>query len=764
MKHIDRRLLIVLILFLLLLQTLSVHAGIEIWTTDSLWGYDVRSIAIDPQAPALLYAFAPTVTMRSIDGGTEWMLSSELMLGGLEPGQFEIDPLTSNIFYKALSGQLWRSFDRGATWAELAPGLLSDVRWFLLDRGNPNVLWAFTAQDTLRSLDGGENWASAGLPMSGFATAFAQAGADGSTIYAAIERQGLFRSDDRGKTWLVVGAELPQGMHIRDIVLGDAGAETVYLSGDQGPFRSTDRGRTWQPIAPEQGEWQAARLVVTGVGGRRVLLVSRDTFVALSPDGGTTWRVTEKPVFSSEVRQVVVDPQVPDVVYVLTNMLWKSQDGGANWSDTDVSPPGLWLLAAHPQRANRLYANGSTGVLRSEDSGRSWQTDPAFSEGQMMRAIAWAPSDANVAYASYGQGLLRSTDGGAQEWQLTPLPETTSVQTIHVSPHDSDLVFVVSDGRVLFSSSGGEAWGVLPLPAGVVATDLALAHEDAGVIYVAAGNTIYRSEDKGQSWLMQTDQLPPVSHLLVDPVNSQHLLALAGGSIRASQDGGQNWASVQGLEDNFNLQGILRHPGIPAIVYTYGPQQIYISPNGGQTWLPMGGFLPDSIRSVIAGNADDLRYVLATTGNNASWRYSYRGLPPTPTPTPTQTPTVTPTPTTTPTPEPTATPSPTPRPRVTIRPAATPVDLDPPERLTGRTTAGLDRKRPWLLIVGALAAVGAAGAVAFLWYRRSLSAVRPTYHPPSPVAKQGPSPPVCSKGHTSPPGSRFCMTCGEPLE
>ena len=98
MKHTNRRLLTALSLLLVLFQAVGAHAGEETWTTDSLRGFDVRSIIVDPQSPARLYAFAPGVSIASVDGGTEWAPSGALPLGGLTPGQFEIDPLTPGIF------------------------------------------------------------------------------------------------------------------------------------------------------------------------------------------------------------------------------------------------------------------------------------------------------------------------------------------------------------------------------------------------------------------------------------------------------------------------------------------------------------------------------------------------------------------------------------------------------------------------------------------------------------------------------------------
>ena len=191
------------------------------------------------------------------------------------------------------------------------------------------MIWAFTSQDTLRSSDGGKTWASAGVPARGQASSFAQS-ADGATIYVAVQQGGLFRSDDGGKTWLSLslGPDISSGLYLFDLAIDPGTPGTVFVSSEQGPFRSTDLGGTWQAISPV-GDLVRPRLASTGSG--RLFLVGGNRY-ATSRDGGSTWNVAQEDRFDGDLRHVAVDPQVPDVVYMLTGSgLWKSQDGGANW-------------------------------------------------------------------------------------------------------------------------------------------------------------------------------------------------------------------------------------------------------------------------------------------------------------------------------------------------------------------------------------------------------------------------------------------------
>lgn len=747
-------LLLVVICWYLLLP-LTAQAGEDTWTADNLQGYNLRSIAIDPQQPARLYAFAREATFVSNDGGSQWAPVSLPLQAPPEPGQFQIDPLTPNIMYATSYGLLHRSLDGGASWGQLGPGLLEDVRWFQLDRTSPNVIWVFTGQDTLRSPDGGRTWASAGLPARGLATAFAQA-ADGSTTYLVVERQGLYRSNDGGKTWQALSSNdsAAPGLYINGLALDRADADTVFVSNDSGTLRSSDRGATWQPVALPEGDWRRAALATTASG----LLLLQANRSAISNNGGATWQVSQETGYGNQPRQIAVDPQVASVVYLLTDSgVWKSQDGGANWAGAAAQPANLQLLASHPSQTNVLVANSNAGLHRSGDGGLTWQPAPGLVEGRNMSAFAWSPVDPQVAYASYGQGLLRSQDGG-QTWDETLLPGATSVQALRLSPTDPNLLYVLSDGRVLVSGDGGNAWGVLALPPDVHVTDLALSVQDADVLAAASEHAIYLSSDGGQSWSTQVDDLWTIGQLLVDPVDQQHLLALVNGAPLVSHDSGENWQASAGPLDNGRLQAIMIDARNPSLAVAHDGQRFYASLSAGDAWYAVAEAAPGGIAQIVLVG-DEPRTLLARSGGGALWRYSFRGAPATPSPTPTQTPTVTPTPTRTPTPAPTATPvptrtpTPTPRLQVAMRPAATPVTLDPPQRATS-SSGGVGLP----VVVGVLALIGVAVAV-FIWLRRAPGKMVAT-EPPAPPTSQGL---VCSQGHTSPPNSKFCMTCGEQL-
>ena len=110
--------------------------------------------------------------------------------------------------------------------------------------------------------------------------------------------------------------------------------------------------------------------------------------------------------------------------------LWRSADQGATW--TPIVVPSLKVerldrqcdtaafsdFAASPAQADRIYgATWEAGLLRSEDSGQTWQRVGQEALSQRLREVAVDPLNSDVVIAApTDKGLYRSQDGGSR-WE-----------------------------------------------------------------------------------------------------------------------------------------------------------------------------------------------------------------------------------------------------------------------------------------------------------------------------------------------------------
>ncbi len=309
-----------------------VSAPIPTWESLGLTSANVRTIAVDPDRPSIIYAggeSAPDNTdfFRSFDGGLSWQHSHVN------------SPMTSMFSLTVDTSQ------------------------------RPHVLWASGSDGVFTSNDDGETWSK--HPVGGgYQLAFDPTRP--GTIYFAGGVNAAARSTD--------GAVTAQKLNAATVPLCDYGAvavapsqpSTVYLGGGCGVFRSTDRGATWQslPGAP--------------VGAVSIVVDPRDPahlYVAIatslprfclctsyplweSRDGGQTWSGIAD---GDGAGALLLDPRDPDVLYLSTGapfMRW-SRDGGATWHDLGGPLPAIPLgINALAVDNGYLLAGGRGGVWR----------------------------------------------------------------------------------------------------------------------------------------------------------------------------------------------------------------------------------------------------------------------------------------------------------------------------------------------------------------------------------------------------------------
>jgi hypothetical protein len=197
----------------------AINAGLAV---DGTFWRDVKSLAIDPNNPQILYAGAKAwygtgaFVFKSIDGGDTWSLPgagfrAHLLL------DLAVDPQTPTTTYAVSWGEhygasgVYKSMDGGATWGLRRSGLptsSSNIYYppyltLAINPEEPSVLYVGTADDgVFKSTDGGGTWegVNTGLPRIPFQSRYPQIAAvniDPShpdIVYAGLAPLGPFKS------------------------------------------------------------------------------------------------------------------------------------------------------------------------------------------------------------------------------------------------------------------------------------------------------------------------------------------------------------------------------------------------------------------------------------------------------------------------------------------------------------------------------------------------------------------------------------------
>src|SRR5262245_47633869 len=338
---------------------------------------------------------------------------------------FAVDPNNAARYYVAsASGGVWKTVNNGTTWTPVfdREGSYS-IGWIVLDPKNPLTVWVGTGENnSQRSVSYGN---------------------------------GVYRSDDGGKTWRNMGLRASE--HIGRIAIDPKDSNIVYVAA-QGPL--------WGP------------------GGERGLYKTTD--------GGRTWKQILKISENTGVTDVVIDPQNPDTIYAASyqrrrhmftlidggpeSAIYKSTDAGATWNrlraglpTTDMGRIGLAISPADP---NVIYAtvesgNRNGGIFRSSGRGGSWEKRNDFDAGAMYYARVVAdPKDVDRIYIM-NVFLMVSDDGGRTVRRLGERSKHVDNHDIWVDPNNTDHYLVGCDGGVYESYDRGVNWHFkanLPIP------------------------------------------------------------------------------------------------------------------------------------------------------------------------------------------------------------------------------------------------------------------------------------------------------------
>jgi uncharacterized repeat protein (TIGR01451 family) len=203
--------------------------------TWSALGYvnGARALAVDPQDPQVLY----------VGGG---------------------QPLTAR-----------KSIDGGTTWAPLAGGLPAGIEEIVIDRANPQTVYAVRNSSAnagpaiYKSVNGGVSWFDAADGIAGsFVWKLVQHPADSQTLYACSPG-GVWRTKDGGANWTRI-----YNLASYDIAIHPAPPHALYVSANESSSRSVDDGANW--------EWLQASSIGGGNAGEIELVPGRAATVLLT--------------------------------------------------------------------------------------------------------------------------------------------------------------------------------------------------------------------------------------------------------------------------------------------------------------------------------------------------------------------------------------------------------------------------------------------------------------------------------------------------
>jgi photosystem II stability/assembly factor-like uncharacterized protein len=310
--------------------------------------------------------------------------------------------------------------------------------------------------------------------------------------------------------------------------------------------------------------------------------------------------------------------------------IWKTIDGGANWTPLFDKQPisSIGAIAVAPSDHNVIYAGtgeaairGNTtygiGVFKSVDGGKTWQ-NVGLNDSQQIGALIVDPRNENVVVVAalghaFGpnqeRGIFRTADGGKTWTKALSKDENTGGIDVVFDPHNPNIVFASlwqARRQPWFFSSGGPGSGLYRsedngvtwkhlegngLPGGILGKiGIAISGADSNRIYAiieAKDGGFYRSDDAGEHWTRVNDdgrfrqRAWYFSKVYADPKSADTVYLLNTGLFR-SVDGGKTFGLLPARSGDHH--GLWIDPQNPNRIANANDGGASISLDGGKTW------------------------------------------------------------------------------------------------------------------------------------------------------------------------------------
>ncbi len=285
----------------------------------------------------------------------------------------DVDLKNDIIYAGSASGGLWKSQSGGIAWTPIFDKeSTQSIGAVAVNQNNTAEIWAGTGEGNPRN---SQNFG-----------------------------EGIFKSNDGGKSWKNMGLKASKAIH--RIIINPNNSDIVYAgvigsafgpNEDRGVFKTMDGGKTWKKVLYINNETGCADLIVDPSNPNKLIAAmweygrkpwtfnsgGKGSGIHVTYDGGETWtKLSDKDGLpKGELGRcgLTICRSKPNVVYALVeakeNAIYRSDDGGAKWrkvGENGDRPFYYAEIACDPKNENRLY-NVYSRIAVSEDGGKTWR-------------------------------------------------------------------------------------------------------------------------------------------------------------------------------------------------------------------------------------------------------------------------------------------------------------------------------------------------------------------------------------------------------
>lgn len=319
---------------------------------------------------------------------------------------------------------------------------------------------------------------------------------------------GVYKSEDNGLSWvlksLILNTEgklLTLGdVSISKILMDPNEPKTLFLVTNQGLWYSLTAGEGWQQISLF-GDNKINDVAVDYSNKCNAFVVAGQS-IYRTTDCLRTW--TEVYVDTRQdlqITQIAADHYNKTNVYAANNKgeVLKSVDSGKTWQTIKRLNNSITQLLIDRDDSRIIYAvTQNAGIYRTADAGKIWsdekpETDinrqlDKFSESKNKPFLFQDRTKKNSFLMASKYGLLRTTDGG-MKWEAIKLitPErSANIYALASDPTNAKIIYYSTENTIYKSTDGGLNWATQKSPTGGIPNFFLINPKDTKIIYLGA--------------------------------------------------------------------------------------------------------------------------------------------------------------------------------------------------------------------------------------------------------------------------------------
>jgi photosystem II stability/assembly factor-like uncharacterized protein len=290
-------------------------------------GAQMRDIAVDPSAPARLYAAGRTGMWRTDTAGNSWIgisFPASEVINSADFAAVAVDPVfPRHVFTGNAVGAIQESYDRGSTWHHVWPPLVNNEHAF-------NV----TSVSDLVFAPSDPSWMYASFSDAGCTLLH-------DPCFLGF---GVAVSQDGGKNWALSSDADMVSLPVIDLAVHPSDPMRVFAGSAAGLYVTNDGGVTWERVSitgqPEDARVRA--VAFNPLDGDRILAAVDGEYatpgsipgIFLSTDGGSTWQASYAGLEpNSSIHNILFSPVDAQTVFTSDYLsgIYRSSDGGQTW-------------------------------------------------------------------------------------------------------------------------------------------------------------------------------------------------------------------------------------------------------------------------------------------------------------------------------------------------------------------------------------------------------------------------------------------------